>query len=60
MRCAPTSSSMRAAERLKLKASRAASSLPLTFDPRRKVARAEILDAGLQTLQPPGQAAPNG
>ena len=57
MRCAPTSSSMRAAARLKLVGQPRDLVLALDLDARRQIAGAERLDAGLQALQPPRQAA---
>ena len=57
IRCAPTSSSMRVAARLKLAARRATSSRALDLDAGGEVASAERLDAGLEPLEPPGQAA---
>ena len=57
MRWAPTSSSMRPAARLKLAASRATSSRPSTSTRADEIAGAERLDAGLQPLEPPRQAA---
>ena len=48
---------MRPAARLKLSASRATSSRPLTVDARGEIAGAERLDAGLQPLEPARQPA---
>ena len=57
--CATTSSSMRWAERLKLSASAATSSLALDLDPGAEIV-AEPFDAGLQPLQPAAEPAHHG
>ena len=59
-RWAPTSSSMRAAAWLKLSASRATSSRPSTLTRAARLPAPERLDAGLQPLEPSGEAAHHG
>ena len=56
-RWAATSSSMRSAERLKLCGQRRDLVAALDLDARAEIAAAELLDAGLQPLEPPAEAA---